>query len=72
MQALYEAKWLTYPRTDSEYLTKQEFDYLAVNLDQYQELLPEKWLYHRPRRKSAMSMVKSDGTPRDYYDESGA
>ncbi|KZU48878.1 DNA topoisomerase III [Lactiplantibacillus plantarum] len=42
VQALYEAKWLTYPRTDSEYLTQQEFDYLAANLDQYQELLPEK------------------------------
>lgn len=42
VQALYEAKLLTYPRTDSEYLTKQEFDYLAANLDQYQELLPEK------------------------------
>lgn len=42
MQALYEAKLLTYPRTDSEYLTQQEFDYLAANLDQYQELLPEK------------------------------
>lgn len=39
VQALYEAKLLTYPRTDCNYITNQEFDYLAGNLNGYQGLL---------------------------------
>lgn len=37
-QALYEAKLLTYPRTDCNYLTNQEFNYLAANLQKYARL----------------------------------
>lgn len=40
VQALYEAKLLTYPRTDCQYITDQEFDYLLDNLTAYQALLP--------------------------------
>ncbi|MGA3410018.1 DNA topoisomerase III [Lactiplantibacillus pentosus] len=35
VQNLYEAKLLTYPRTDSNYITEQEFDYLVANLNGY-------------------------------------
>lgn len=35
VQSLYEAKLLTYPRTDCNYITDQEFDYLVKNLSQY-------------------------------------
>lgn len=34
-QALYEAKLLTYPRTDCNYITEQEFNYLVPNLTKY-------------------------------------
>lgn len=35
VQNLYEAKLLTYPRTDSNYITEQEFNYLVANLNGY-------------------------------------
>ena len=35
VQSLYEAKLLTYPRTDCNYITDQEFSYLVKNLNQY-------------------------------------
>lgn len=35
VQSLYEAKLLTYPRTDCNYITEQEFSYLVENLNQY-------------------------------------
>ncbi|MDV7714928.1 DNA topoisomerase III [Oenococcus oeni] len=35
VQALYEAKLLTYPRTDCTYITDQEFNYLVPNLSGY-------------------------------------
>ena len=39
VQFLYEAKLLTYPRTDCNYITANEFDYLKANLDRYKALL---------------------------------
>ncbi|MBN6048742.1 type IA DNA topoisomerase [Lactobacillus helveticus] len=39
VQALYEAKYLSYPRTDSQYITDQEFTYLRQNLTRYQKLV---------------------------------
>ncbi|HGD2217680.1 TPA: DNA topoisomerase 3 [Streptococcus agalactiae] len=39
VQALYEAKLLTYPRTDSNYITGNEFAYLKANLDRYKGFL---------------------------------
>ncbi|HHH4983913.1 TPA: DNA topoisomerase III [Streptococcus pyogenes] len=38
-QALYEAKFLTYPRTDSNYITGNEFAYLRANLECYKDFL---------------------------------
>lgn len=38
MQKLYESKLLTYPRTDSNYITEQEYEYLLNNLERYKEL----------------------------------
>lgn len=35
VQSLYEAKLLTYPRTDCNYITEQEFKYLVGNLMKY-------------------------------------
>lgn len=39
VQSLYEAKLLTYPRTDSNYITEEEFNYLLPNLNQYLNLV---------------------------------
>lgn len=38
VQTLYEKKWLTYPRTDSTYITDKEFAYLSQHLDDYRTL----------------------------------
>lgn len=38
VQTLYEKKWLTYPRTDSTYITDKEFTYLSQHLDDYRTL----------------------------------
>lgn len=39
MQALYEKKIVTYPRTDTNYITENEFQYLSNNVEKYQSLL---------------------------------
>lgn len=39
MQSLYEAKIVTYPRTDCNFITEAEFAYLAQNVSQYQQLI---------------------------------
>lgn len=39
VQNLYEVKLLTYPRTDSNFITQQEFKYLGEHLVQYKEFL---------------------------------
>lgn len=39
VQNLYEAKLLTYPRTDSNYITNNEFNYLKEHLGQYKQFL---------------------------------
>ena len=38
-QSLYEKKLLTYPRTDTAFITENEFFYLLKNLESYQELI---------------------------------
>ncbi|EUJ16551.1 topoisomerase IA [Listeria aquatica FSL S10-1188] len=38
MQALYEKKWLTYPRTDTPYITENEMAYLKEYKSQYQKI----------------------------------
>ena len=39
MQGLYEAKLLSYPRTDTPYITDSEFTYLKANFDKYCDFL---------------------------------
>lgn len=39
IQELYEAKLVTYPRTDCNYITEAEFEYLKNNLNGYQSIL---------------------------------
>ncbi|WP_144510271.1 type IA DNA topoisomerase [Bacillus sp. FJAT-22090] len=39
MQSLYEKKLVTYPRTDSRYITPAEFSYLAAQVSDYQQLI---------------------------------
>lgn len=39
VQSLYEKKLVTYPRTDSNYITQHEFKYLNTNLTKYKQLL---------------------------------
>ncbi len=39
MQVLYEKKLVTYPRTDSRYITPSEFTYLANQVEDYQKLI---------------------------------
>jgi len=39
VQKLYEARLLTYPRTDTPFITENEFSYLRANLDSYKSFL---------------------------------
>lgn len=39
VQSLYEAKLLTYPRTDTPYITHNEFNYLKENIESYKGFL---------------------------------
>ncbi|EPI05711.1 DNA topoisomerase, partial [Enterococcus faecalis 13-SD-W-01] len=39
MQGLYEGKYLSYPRTDTSYITEGEFSYLLAHLEDYKEFL---------------------------------
>jgi DNA topoisomerase-3 len=38
-QSLYDKKFLTYPRTDSNFITHFEFEYLFDNVEKYQKVL---------------------------------
>lgn len=53
MQKLYEKKWLTYPRTESNHITQAEFSYLRKNVTGYQQLLesPFEPAYLYPRKR---------------------
>lgn len=43
MQTLYEKKIVTYPRTDTNYITVNEFEYLKINVEKYQDLINVKF-----------------------------
>jgi DNA topoisomerase-3 len=38
-QSLYEKGYISYPRTDSQYITDEEFSYIKANISQYQQAL---------------------------------
>ncbi|MGH0589681.1 DNA topoisomerase 3 [Bacillus mycoides] len=46
IQELYEAKLVTYPRTDCNYITEGEFEYLKNNLSGYQSIANVKFQPH--------------------------
>lgn len=52
-QSLYEKKVVTYPRTDTNFITDGEFDYLKGNIDNYIKIfnLNHKITYMEPRKK---------------------
>lgn len=39
VQKLYDKKILSYPRTDTQYITENEFAYLSTNIESYQNLV---------------------------------
>lgn len=53
MQKLYEKKVVSYPRTDTQYITDQEFNYLKNNLNSYLDLynIEETIQYEQPRKR---------------------
>ncbi|WP_144772130.1 DNA topoisomerase 3 [Enterococcus casseliflavus] len=53
MQGLYEAKLLSYPRTDSPFITDSEFQYLKANYDSYARFLSidEPMAQDQPRKR---------------------
>ena len=53
MQGLYEAKLLSYPRTDTPFITDSEFQYLKVNYDSYARFLSidEPMAQDQPRKR---------------------
>lgn len=52
-QSLYEKKLVTYPRTDTKYITENEFSYLHSNIENYLALfeLKHNIVYRDPRKK---------------------
>ncbi|MFC7062039.1 type IA DNA topoisomerase [Halobacillus seohaensis] len=53
MQSLYEKKILSYPRTDTQHITENEFSYLTKHLQDYQKLAHVSFdpTYTKPRKK---------------------
>ena len=53
VQALYEKKILSYPRTDTEFITENEFAYLKDHLDMYKSVLGIEFetVYNEPRER---------------------
>lgn len=43
VQKLYDKKILSYPRTDTQYITENEFAYLSANLESYQDLIENRF-----------------------------
>ena len=61
IQSLYEAKLLSYPRTDCTYSTDEEFDYLVDNLGSLSTVVGDEKLISREDRIGPLFMyVKCD------------
>ncbi|GBG93758.1 DNA topoisomerase III [Ligilactobacillus salitolerans] len=52
VQALYEDKLLTYPRTDCNYITEKEFAYLVQNLSKYQTIAASQAVLNRTQAQA--------------------
>lgn len=53
MQGLYEKKLVSYPRTDTQHITDQEFNYLKDRLEDYRKIynLNQDFIYQEPRKR---------------------
>lgn len=59
VQSLYQKEYLTYPRTDSKYITHFEFEYLKQNFDSFKEFLQFEFeLKHSTPRKKYVNDSK--------------
>ncbi len=58
IQSLYEAKLLSYPRTDCAYITNEEFEYLVANLTKYLGLVSKRVALTNTTRINVTSMGK--------------
>lgn len=51
MQSLYEKKLLSYPRTDCNYITTSEFDYLAERVTDYMKIINKEFKANKEPKK---------------------
>lgn len=51
-QALYQKKFTSYPRTDSHYITENEFAYLKANVKSYQRLIDLEFEVSQPSARN--------------------
>lgn len=51
MQSLYEKKIVTYPRTDTNFITVNEFEYLSNNVEKYQGILNASFVPNKTAHK---------------------
>lgn len=58
MQSLYEKKIVTYPRTDSNFITDNEFAYLLNNIDKYMQLINVDFIANKTANKRHVDGTK--------------
>ncbi|PEJ57969.1 DNA topoisomerase III [Bacillus sp. AFS002410] len=51
MQSLYEKKLVTYPRTDMQLITENEYNYLVSNVENYQKIVGQQFDYSKVPNK---------------------
>ncbi|PFM75257.1 DNA topoisomerase III [Bacillus sp. AFS077874] len=51
MQSLYEKKLVTYPRTDTQFITENEYNYLVSNVENYQKIVGQQFDYSKVPNK---------------------
>lgn len=58
MQSLYEKKLVTYPRTDCNYITDSEFEYLSNNVEKYQKIIGVSFMPDKTPKKRYVDSSK--------------
>lgn len=64
VQKLYEKKLVTYPRTDTPYITENEFQYLVGNINHYQEIIGQSF---EPINLNAQSRYVNTKKVQEHY-----
>ncbi|MGB2991977.1 MAG: DNA topoisomerase, partial [Paenisporosarcina sp.] len=64
MQSLYEKKLVTYPRTDTQFITPNEFSYLEGQVEAYQQLIQQP--FHVVSRNPSKRYVDSSKVQEHY------